>query len=77
MRLYVNVIYIHGLDSDANSTKGKLLEDYCRQYHSDITVLRPDLNKTPDKVFSQILSLIDSLDNKTIKSDIVINRKFE
>ena len=63
----MNVIYIHGLDSDANSTKGRLLEDYCRQYHPDITVLRPDLNKTPDKVFSQILSLIESLDNKTIK----------
>ena len=63
----MNVIYIHGLDSDANSTKGILLEDYCRQYHPDITVLRPDLNKTPDKVFSQILSLIESLDNKTIK----------
>ena len=60
----MNVIYIHGLDSDANSTKGRLLEDYCRQYHPDITVLRPDLNKTPDKVFSQILSLIESLDNK-------------
>ena len=60
----MNVIYIHGLDSDANSTKGRLLEDYCRQYHPDITVLRPDLNKTPDKVFSQILSLIKSLDNK-------------
>ena len=60
----MNLIYIHGLDSDANSTKGRLLEDYCRQYHPDITVLRPDLNKTPDKVFSQILSLIKSLDNK-------------
>ena len=63
----MNVIYIHGLDSDANSTKGRLLEDYCRQYHPYIIVLRPDLNKTPDKVFSQILSLIESLDNKTIK----------
>ena len=63
----MNVIYIHGLDSDANSTKGRLLEDYCRQYHPDITVLRPDLNKTPDKVFSQILSLIESLHNKNIK----------
>ena len=46
----MNVIYIHGLESDANSTKGRLLENYCRQYHPDITVLRPDLNKTPDKV---------------------------
>lgn len=57
----MNVIYIHGLDSDANSTKGKLLEDYCRQYHSDINVLRPDLNKTPDQVFNQILSSIEGL----------------
>ncbi|WP_298907393.1 YqiA/YcfP family alpha/beta fold hydrolase [uncultured Psychrobacter sp.] len=57
----MNVIYIHGLDSDANSTKGKLLEDYCRQYHSDINILRPDLNKTPDQVFRQILLLIEGL----------------
>ncbi|KAA0913047.1 YqiA/YcfP family alpha/beta fold hydrolase [Psychrobacter sp. ANT_WB68] len=59
----MNIIYIHGLDSDANSTKGRLLEDYCRQYHSDINVVRPDLNKTPDEVFSQILSLIKNLNN--------------
>ena len=59
----MNVIYIHGLDSDANSTKGKLLEDYCRQYHSDINILRPDLNKTPDQVFRQILLLIENLNS--------------
>jgi len=59
----VNVIYIHGLDSDENSTKGRLLEDYCRQYHSDINVLRPDLNKTPDQVFRQILLLIENLNS--------------
>ncbi len=63
----MNIIYIHGLDSDANSTKGKLLEDYCQKYHPDIKVLRPDLNKTPEQVFKQILSLIERLDgqNKT------------
>lgn len=59
----MNVIYIHGLDSDANSTKGKLLEDYCRQYHSDINILRPDLNKTPDQVFNQILLLTENLNS--------------
>ena len=59
----MNVIYIHGLNSDANSTKGKLLEDYCRQYHSDINILRPDLNKTPDQVFRQILLLIENLNS--------------
>jgi len=61
----VNIIYIHGLDSDANSTKGLLLERYCQQYHPDINVLRPDLNKMPDQVFNQILLLIESLNNNT------------
>ena len=59
----MDIIYIHGLDSGANSTKGILLENYCQQYHPDINVVRPDLNKTPDQVFRQILSLIESLNN--------------
>jgi hypothetical protein len=59
----VNLIYIHGLDSDANSTKGLLLEKYCQQHHPDITVLRPDLNKSPAQVREQLLSLIEELDN--------------
>ena len=57
----MNIIYIHGLDSDANSTKGLLLERYCQQYHPDINVLRPDLNKSPVQVFEQLVSLIESL----------------
>ena len=69
----MNVIYIHGLDSDANSTKGRLLEDYCRQYHSDINILRPDLNKTPDQVFRQILSLIEGLKH----NDNIEDEKFK
>ena len=54
----MNLIYIHGLDSDANSTKGVLLEKYCQLHHPDINVLRPDLNKTPAQVCEQLLSLI-------------------
>ena len=69
----MNVIYIHGLDSDANSTKGRLIEDYCRQYHSDINILRPDLNKTPDQVFRQILSLIEGLKH----NDNIEDEKFK
>ncbi|WP_182407131.1 YqiA/YcfP family alpha/beta fold hydrolase [Psychrobacter sp. GP33] len=66
----MNVIYIHGLDSDANSTKGRLLEDYCHKYHSDIKVLRPDLNKRPDQVFKQIVSSIEGLKvHNTIKNE--------
>jgi len=59
----VNLIYIHGLDSDANSTKGMLLEKYCQHHYSDITVLRPDLNKSPAQVREQLLSLIEGLNN--------------
>lgn len=59
----MNLIYIHGLDSNANSTKGVLLEKYCQRHHSDINVLRPDLNKSPAQVCEQLLSLIEELDN--------------
>lgn len=59
----MNLIYIHGLDSDANSTKGLLLEKYCQQHHPDIMVLRPDLNKSPAQVREQLLSLIEELNN--------------
>nr|WP_269129694.1 YqiA/YcfP family alpha/beta fold hydrolase [Psychrobacter sp. Ps4] len=53
------MIYIHGLDSDANSTKGMLLEKYCQRHHPDINVLCPDLNKSPQDVFDQLISLVE------------------
>ncbi|WP_201596474.1 YqiA/YcfP family alpha/beta fold hydrolase [Psychrobacter vallis] len=72
----MNLIYIHGLDSDANSAKGLLLEKYCQQYHPDITVLRPDLNQSPAQVREQLLSLIeglnDSKDEQTGSSNTVL-----
>ena len=55
----MNLIYIHGLDSDANSTKGMLLEKYCQRHHPDINVLRPDLNKSPQDVFDKLISLVE------------------
>ncbi|MGP5546975.1 YqiA/YcfP family alpha/beta fold hydrolase [Psychrobacter alimentarius] len=60
----MNLIYIHGLDSDANSTKGRLLEEYCQQHYPDMTVLRPDLNQSPAQVFKHILSLIKNANDK-------------
>lgn len=57
----MNIVYIHGLDSDANSTKGALLDRYCQQYHPDIKVHRPDLNDAPDKVFEKLVVLIKEL----------------
>ncbi|MGB2784621.1 YqiA/YcfP family alpha/beta fold hydrolase [Psychrobacter sp.] len=55
----MNLIYIHGLDSDANSTKGMLLEKYCQHHHPDINVLRPDLNKSPQDVCDKLISLVE------------------
>lgn len=66
----MNLIYIHGLDSDANSTKGRLLEKYCQQHHPNISVLRPDLNQSPEHVFNHIVSLVENAntnENKSIK----------
>ena len=60
----MNIIYIHGLDSDANSTKGVLLEKYCQQYHSDISVYRPNLNSAPEQVFEQLVKLVTELNRE-------------
>ena len=57
----MNLIYIHGLDSDANSIKGLLLEDYCKEYHPDIKVHRPDLNQPPQAVFDKLVHLVEEL----------------
>ncbi len=57
----MNLIYIHGLDSDANSTKGLLLDEYCQQHHPDISVHRPDLNQPPQLVFDKLVHLVEEL----------------
>lgn len=66
----MNIVYIHGLDSDANSTKGLLLEHYCQQYYPEFAVLRPDLNKSPAQVFKQLTDLIVEL-SQTSKTVLV------
>ena len=68
MRLHMNIVYVHGLDSDANSTKGLLLDEYCQQHHPDITVHRPDLNQSPEQVFIYLTDLVNRLskDAKTV-----------
>ncbi len=64
----MNIVYVHGLDSDANSTKGLLLDEYCQKHHPEITVHRPDLNQAPEQVFSYLTNLVSRLseDNKTV-----------
>ena len=57
----MNIVYIHGLDSDANSAKGLLLEGYCEKHYPKITVLRPDFNQPPQVVFDNLLNLVADL----------------
>ena len=68
MRLHMNIVYVHGLDSDANSTKGLLLDEYCQQHHPEITVHLPDLNQAPEQVFSYLTKLVTELskDSKVV-----------
>lgn len=56
----MRIIYIHGLDSSANSMKGLLLEQYCNSHHSEIEVIRPDLNQSPNRVFKGLCELVNS-----------------
>lgn len=55
----MRIVYVHGLDSSANSVKGQLLESYCLQYYPEITVFRPDLNLSPNKVFQLLCDLVE------------------
>ncbi len=48
----MQLIYIHGLNSDANSTKGQMLQDWCQANRPEIKVLRPDLNLPPQQVMA-------------------------
>lgn len=64
----MNIVYVHGLDSDSHSTKGALLETYCAKHHPAIKVHRPDLNQSPEHVFSYLTGLVAELsqDAKTV-----------
>lgn len=64
----MNIVYVHGLDSDANSMKGLLLAEYCEKHYSSITVYRPDLNQAPEQVFSYLTNVVTKLsqDAKTL-----------
>ncbi|MGM8886648.1 YqiA/YcfP family alpha/beta fold hydrolase [Psychrobacter sp. 1U2] len=57
----MNIVYVHGLDSDANSNKGLLLESYCQENYPNIKVHRPDLNQAPEEVFSYLTGLVTEL----------------
>lgn len=61
----MNIIYVHGLDSDSQSIKGKLLADYCEQQPQH-SVQRPDLNQPPHRVFAQLCDLVASAEQPVL-----------
>jgi len=54
----MQLIYIHGLNSDHLSIKGQMLTDWCAKRRPDITVLRPNLNMPPQEVMALLAQLI-------------------
>ncbi len=54
----MQIIYIHGFNSDATSVKGQWLQDYCATHHGHITVHRPDLNMPPRQVMALLSGLV-------------------
>lgn len=67
----MKLIYLHGLDSDSNATKAQITHQFCQEHYPDITVLRPDLNRTPDEVVALLVELIgDGKDTVLVGSSL-------
>jgi predicted esterase YcpF (UPF0227 family) len=62
----MQLIYIHGLNSDALSPKGQMLTDWCATHRPEITVVRPDLNLPPMQVMAILRKLIESDSNTAV-----------
>jgi len=54
----MQLIYIHGFNSDAQSVKGRMLQDWCAVHRPEIRVQRPDLNQPPEQVMALLADLI-------------------
>lgn len=62
----MKIIYIHGLDSSAQSVKGQLLEQFCKSYYPNVDVLLPDLNVAPAKVLKKLSNYVKEREGKDI-----------
>ncbi|QMT30984.1 YqiA/YcfP family alpha/beta fold hydrolase [Alysiella filiformis] len=61
----MQIIYVHGLHSNANSVKGNQLRDYCAAHYPEIAVHSPDLNHKPEQVLHILRDFI-AQDEKTV-----------
>lgn len=57
----LHIIYLHGLNSNHNAYKARLLRDYCQQHFPDVQVHCPDLNAPPKQVLALLCQQIDEL----------------
>lgn len=57
----MNIIYLHGFQSSANSVKGQMLQRYCGRYHPHHQVHLPDLNMHPAQALAQVSQMIQDL----------------
>lgn len=61
----MQLIYLHGLDSDSNAIKAQLTDACVRKNLPQLVVHRPDLNLPPDQVVAKLRQLI-AKDEKTV-----------
>lgn len=54
----MQIIYIHGLNSDHTAEKGKILDEFCQKHFPQIKVHRPNLNHSSDQVEKLLKDLI-------------------
>ncbi len=62
----MQLIYIHGFNSDAQSPKGQMLTDWCAIHRPEIEVVRPDLNFPPNQVMEKLSQLIERDSNTAL-----------
>ncbi len=54
----MQIVYIHGLDSNSNAEKAQKLKDFCAKNFPQIKVVAPDLNRSPNESIALIQQII-------------------
>lgn len=54
----MQIVYIHGLDSNPNADKAQKIKAYCAEHFPQIKVVAPDLNCAPDQAIKRLEAII-------------------
>lgn len=60
----MQIVYVHGLDSNPNAEKARQLQAFCAEFFPHIKVVAPDLNRSPSEAIA-LLQTIVSQDEDT------------